>query len=53
MKNKEIRKIVKNGRNSYYVNIPRELARELKLKEKQKVTVEKFGKGALIKDWKK
>lgn len=52
MKNKNVRKIIKNGRKSYYVNIPKELVRELGLRERQKVVVKKYGKGILIEDWK-
>jgi len=49
--NKYTRKIVKNGRNSYYVNIPKELMKELKWRERQKVVVNLSGKGINIKDW--
>jgi len=47
----DIRKIVKNGRGSYYVNIPKELIKELRWKERQKVVVKKIGQGIGIKDW--
>lgn len=53
MKEKFVRKVVKNGRNSYYINIPKELVSELKIRERQKLVVEKKGRGLLIKDWKK
>ena len=53
MKEKNIRKIVKNGRGSYYINIPIDLLRELKWKERQKLVVKKRGKGIEIVDWKK
>jgi len=53
MMKKYIRKIVKNGRNSYYINIPRELVKELKFKERQKLVVCKRGKGLLVVDWTK
>lgn len=53
MQNKNIRKVVKNGRGSYYINIPIEIVKELKLKERQKLTIKKRGKGILIEDWKK
>ncbi|MEA3272594.1 MAG: AbrB/MazE/SpoVT family DNA-binding domain-containing protein [Patescibacteria group bacterium] len=49
----DIRKIVKNGRNSYYINIPKELMKELRWKEKQKLVVKKHGKGVLVVDWEK
>jgi len=50
---KYIRKIVKNGRNSYYINIPRELVKELRFRERQKLVVCKRGKGLLVVDWTK
>jgi len=53
MKNKDIRKIVKNGRGSYYINIPIDILRELGWKERQKLVVKKRGKGLVIVDWKK
>jgi len=48
-----IRKIVKNGRESYYVNIPKEIMKEFRWKERQKIVVSKKGKTISIKDWKK
>jgi len=50
---KEIRKIVKNGRDSYYINIPKELTKELGWKEKQKLVVRRSGKKIIIEDWEK
>jgi len=50
---KNTRKIVKNGRESYYVNIPKELMRELGWKERQKLTVRRVSKRLVIEDWKK
>ena len=49
----DIRKIVKNGRGSYYINIPKELMKELRWRERQKVVVKKRGQGIVIKDWQK
>jgi len=49
----EVRKIIKNGRGSYYVNIPKELVREMGLRERQKVVVRQYGKKLIIEDWKK
>lgn len=46
-----IRKISKSG-DSYSLTIPISVMRELGWKEKQKVVVEKRGKGIVIKDWK-
>ncbi len=48
---KEIRKIVKNGRNSYYINIPKELMKELRWRERQKLIVRKSGKKIIVEDW--
>ncbi len=53
MKEKFVRKVVKNGRNSYYINIPKDLTDDLNIRERQKLTIEKWGKGLLVKDWKK
>lgn len=50
---KYIRKIVKNGRGSHYVNLPKEISKELRWKEKQKVVVRKSGSKIIIEDWKK
>lgn len=51
--NLNIRKIIKNSRGSYYINIPKELVKELKWREKQKLTLKLFGKSIKIDDWKK
>ncbi len=48
-----IRKITKNGAGTYYISVPKELLKELKWKERQKVVVKKRGQGVLITDWKK
>lgn len=50
---KHTRKVVKNGRDSYYINIPKELVRELKIRERQKLTLKKRGKGIMVEDWEK
>ena len=52
MKKENIRKIVKNGRGSYYVNIPIDLMRELSWRERQKLVVRKVGEKLIIEDWK-
>ena len=52
-KNMNIRHIVKNGRGSYYINIPKEMIKELKWKERQKVEVDNKGNTVIITDWKK
>lgn len=50
---KNIRKIVKNGRESYYINLPKDLVRELGWRERQKLTIKRVGKHLRIEDWKK
>lgn len=50
---KYIRKVVKNGRESYYINIPKEIIKELKIRERQKLVISKRGNGILVVDWKK
>lgn len=49
---KHVRKIVKNGRESYYINIPKEIARELRWRERQKLTIRRSGVKLVIEDWK-
>ncbi|MBU1046382.1 hypothetical protein KKH36_01205 [Patescibacteria group bacterium] len=46
-----IRKIVKNGAGTYSISIPKDLVKELRFKERQKVVVKKYGKGILIEDY--
>ena len=48
-----IRKVVKNGRNSHYINIPKDILRKLKIKERQKLVVKRMGKKIIISDWEK
>ena len=50
---KKVRKIMKNERSNYYVNIPKEVVRKLKWRENQKVVVENDGETIIIRDWKK
>lgn len=49
---REVRKLTKVGKKTIAVTIPIEIVRELKWKERQKVTVKKVRGGVLIKDWK-
>ncbi len=49
---KHVRKIIKNGAGSYYVNVPKKVVKELRLKERQKVTVRASGAKIVIEDWK-
>ena len=44
------KKILKNNRGSYYLNIPKEMIRELKWKDNQKVEIIKRGEALSIKD---
>ena len=48
---KKTRKIMKNERGNYYVNIPKEVVRKLRWQEGQKVVVISEGKMIVIKDW--
>ena len=48
---KFIHKIFKTGRSSLAVVIPREIAKQLRLREKQKVNIYKSGKKIVIEDW--
>lgn len=50
---KNIRKITKTGGGSYYIIIPKQLMRDLKWKERQKVVVERLGNKVIIQDWEK
>ena len=52
-KHKHIRKLQKDGTHSYTINIPKDLVKELKWKERQKFIVKKIHGGVVIKDWKK
>lgn len=53
LKDKNIRKITRVGKTSLAVTIPMEMAKELKWKERQKVTVKRIRGGVVINDWKK
>ncbi|MDD5070512.1 MAG: hypothetical protein PHV17_07255 [Candidatus Omnitrophica bacterium] len=49
---KEVRKITKTGKYTYYVTIPADYIDELGWRLKQKVVVKKVGKKIIIEDWK-
>jgi antitoxin component of MazEF toxin-antitoxin module len=49
---KHVRKIVKNGGGTYYISLPKEVMRELRFRERQKVTVRVSGAKVVIEDWK-
>lgn len=50
---KIIRKLTKSGKYVYYIVIPKEFLEELHWKERQKLVVQKIGRGLSIKDWKR
>lgn len=52
IKEKNIRKLTKVGRSSLSVIIPLEIVQEMKLRERQKVTVRRSGGKIIIEDWK-
>jgi antitoxin component of MazEF toxin-antitoxin module len=51
LKNKSTRKLLKIGKTSLAVTLPKEITSGLKWKEKQKVTAKKVRGGVVIKDW--
>lgn len=53
LEDKNTRKLTKSGNGSIGLTLPIEIVRELKWREKQKVTVKRVRGGVLIKDWKK
>lgn len=51
---KESRKLIKNSKYSYSINLPKEMVEKYGWKSKQKLTIEDKGRGVLeIKDWRK
>ena len=53
LKDRNIRKLLKNSGGSIQVTLPIELVRELKWRNKQKVVIAKKGSTLIIKDWEK
>ncbi len=53
LKDRNIRKLLKNSGGSIQVTLPIELVRELKWRNKQKVIIVKKGSTLIIKDWEK
>jgi len=47
------RKLIKNWRGSYYINIPKDIIKYFSFRGKQKLNVEKIWKKIVITDWKK
>ncbi len=50
--NKYIRKVTRIGKRSLSIVIPAEIAKELKIREKQKLVISRKGRSIIIKDWK-
>jgi antitoxin component of MazEF toxin-antitoxin module len=48
---KYIRKVTRVGKRSLSIVIPSEIVDELKIRERQKMTVKKVGKKIIIEDW--
>jgi len=53
LRRENIRKLTKLGGHSLAVTIPITLARQLHLKERQKVVVQRRGRKIVIKDWRR
>lgn len=49
---KYIRKVTRVGKRSLAIVLPAEIIKELKIREKQKLTITTKGKSVIIKDWK-
>jgi bifunctional DNA-binding transcriptional regulator/antitoxin component of YhaV-PrlF toxin-antitoxin module len=49
---KHIRKVTRVGKRSLSVVIPADIARELGIRERQKLVVRRSGQKILIEDWK-
>ena len=52
MEKKYVRKATRTGQRSLSVVIPAEIVDELKIKEKQKLTIKKIRGGFEVRDWK-
>jgi len=50
---KYIRKVTRVGKRSLSIIIPAEIAKELKLRERQKLVIRRSGKKIVIVDWEK
>gem|GEM_PF-869625 len=46
-----VRKIIKNGRGTYYVNVPKKIIAELKWKERKRVQVRREGDRLIVEDY--
>jgi len=47
-----IRKIVKNSQDTYYISMPKNILKNLKWRDGQKVVVKQVGDKIVIEDWK-
>jgi len=52
MTEKYIRKVTRVGKRSLAIVLPAEIIKELKIREKQKLTITTKGHSIIIKDWK-
>jgi len=52
-KQKETRKLTKNGGGTMYVSLPKDFVKDLGWRERQKLTVERVRGGIMIRDWRK
>jgi len=50
---KYIRKVTRVGKRSLSIVIPADIVDELKIREKQKLTLRKSGNKIIVEDWKK
>jgi bifunctional DNA-binding transcriptional regulator/antitoxin component of YhaV-PrlF toxin-antitoxin module len=46
-----VRKVIKNGRGTFYVNIPKKIIAELKWKERRPVRVKRSGEKVIIEEF--
>lgn len=53
LKNKDTRKLLKIGKTSLAMTLPKEITNDLGWKEKQKVVVKKIRGGVAVRDWRK
>ena len=53
LEDRNTRKLSKNSNGSYALTLPIEIVRELRWRDKQKLTVRKSGNKIIIEDWKK
>jgi len=47
------RKLIKNSRGSYYLNVPKEIVKKLKWRDNQKIALKRSGKKIITSDWEK